>query len=345
MTAAAARRAAGFRARRARPAPCRRPLTRWLPAAAALLLAACGRTPLLPPLVDGAARIELTAVPFFPQEDYQCGPAALAAVLRHAGVAVAPEQLVGAVYLPGRKGSLQVELSAATRRLGLVPYPIAGDLSGLTGALRGGRPVLVLQNLGTRHWPVWHFAVVIGYDAGRDQLILRSGTTRRKSIDTRAFLRSWELAGAWGLVALPPGELPAPVDAGRYLRAVTDMEGVAPPAALVAAFAAAVDRWPDDVWARVGLGNARYAAGDRAGAEQVFAELRARDPGLVIASNNLAQLLGERGCRRAALALLDEALAAEDLAPGDRARLRATRAELAARPAAEAVDCAAPAQP
>jgi len=308
--------------------------------AAALLLAACGRTPLLPPVV-GDGQVELAAVPFFPQSDYQCGPAALATVFHHAGVPVAPEQLVGAVYLPGRKGSLQVELVAATRRQGLVPYPIAGDLAGLTGALRGGHPVLVLLNLGTEHWPIWHFAVVIGYDAGRDQLILRSGTTRRQVTAARAFLRSWALGGNWGMLALPPGQLPADADAERYLRAVTDMEGVAPPPALVAAFAAAVARWPDNSWAQVGLGNARYAAGDRAGAEAVFADLLERHPELVIARNNLAQLLGERGCRAAALALLDAGLAQQTPTERERAQLRATRAEVAAMAAIATAACPA----
>lgn len=317
---------------------------RWLLAAAALLLAACGRSPVLPPTGSSAEHLELTEVPFFPQSDYQCGPAALATVFHHAGAMVSPEQLVGAVYLPGRKGSLQVELVAATRRQGLVPYPVGDDLSSLTDALRGGHPVLVLQNLGIKHWPVWHFAVVIGYDAGRDQLILRSGTTRREVTAARAFRRSWALGGNWGILVLPPGELPADADAGRYLRAVTDMEGVAPPPALVAAFAAAVERWPDNAWARVGLANARYAAGDRAGAETAFADLLDRHPDLAIARNNLAQLLGERGCRAAALASLDEGLTRQALTDDERAQLRATRAEVAAMPATDCPPAELPAK-
>src|SRR5262249_33165121 len=43
---------------------------------------------------------ELTEVPFFPQSDYQCGPAALATVMVAAGVKVTPEELVPEVYLP-----------------------------------------------------------------------------------------------------------------------------------------------------------------------------------------------------------------------------------------------------
>ena len=40
-------------------------------------------------------RVEWTGVPFFPQVDYQCGPAALATVLGYSGVKVTPEQLSG----------------------------------------------------------------------------------------------------------------------------------------------------------------------------------------------------------------------------------------------------------
>src|SRR5437868_6842253 len=51
--------------------------------------------------------VELKEVPFFPQDEYQCGPAALATVLNTFGVKVTPEELVPEVYLPARKGSLQ----------------------------------------------------------------------------------------------------------------------------------------------------------------------------------------------------------------------------------------------
>ena len=40
------------------------------------------------------ARAELTEVPFFPQEEYQCGPAALAMALNAAGLSVTPESLI-----------------------------------------------------------------------------------------------------------------------------------------------------------------------------------------------------------------------------------------------------------
>jgi hypothetical protein len=59
-------------------------------------------------------RVELTDTPFFPQREYQCGPAALATVLAASEVSVTADALVPEVFLPGRQGSLQSELLAAT---------------------------------------------------------------------------------------------------------------------------------------------------------------------------------------------------------------------------------------
>ena len=67
---------------------------------------------------DLPARLELADVPFFPQVEYQCGPAALATALASSGVAVTPGDLVSQVYIPARKGSLQIEMMAAARRRG-----------------------------------------------------------------------------------------------------------------------------------------------------------------------------------------------------------------------------------
>ncbi|HEY3517213.1 MAG TPA: hypothetical protein VGL98_09230, partial [Gammaproteobacteria bacterium] len=113
--------------------------------AAALALFGCASAPRLPP---GLPALELTAVPFFPQTEYQCGPAALATVLKHAGADVDADALTPEVYAPGLRGSLQPELLGATRRHGFIPYVIEPEPSALAAELAARRPVLVLQNLG-----------------------------------------------------------------------------------------------------------------------------------------------------------------------------------------------------
>src|SRR6267143_388496 len=120
-------------------------------------------------------RVELTQVPFFPQSEYQCGPAALATALASFGVKVTPEDLVPQVYLPERKGSLQIEMMAAARRHGMVSYQLAPRFEDVLRELSAGNPVIVLQNLGFGGG--WHYAVAVGYDYSYGDLILRSGIT------------------------------------------------------------------------------------------------------------------------------------------------------------------------
>ncbi len=92
--------------------------------------------------------VEMKTVPFFPQDDYQCGPAALATVLESSGVPVKPEQLVSQVFLPARKGSLQIEMLAAARQHGRISYELPPHYPALLREVAAGNPVVVLQDVG-----------------------------------------------------------------------------------------------------------------------------------------------------------------------------------------------------
>lgn len=299
-----------------------------------LALGACaGHAPVLAPLLpQGAAgpAVELADTPFFPQEEYQCGPAALATVMRVSGLAVDPDTLAREVYLPGRRGSLQAELVAATRRHGRVAYEMPPSLDALLGELRAGRPVLVLQNLGAGLVPVWHYAVVVGYLPASDQVVLRSGTTRREVADARRFEKSWERADRWALAVLAPGELPASGAPERYLEAVAALEATGDSRAAEQSYAAAVGRWPDQPAARFGLGNALYAQRRLQEAASAYRSAIARAPDYAPAYNNLASLLAEIGCAGEALQVVTEGLRRAPETGGIREVLDATRAEIMA---------------
>ena len=105
-------------------------------------------------------RTELREVPFFPQEEYQCGPAALATVLAASGVKVTPEDLVPQVYLPERKAACRWRCSRRRAGTGLLPKPRRASKT--CCASSRGNPVIVLQNLGVGDG--WHYAVAVGYD-------------------------------------------------------------------------------------------------------------------------------------------------------------------------------------
>lgn len=270
-------------------------------------------------------------MPFFPQEDYQCGPAALATVLSYSGVGVPPDALVPQVYVPAKQGSLQVEMLAASRRYDRIPYPIRPTLPALLRELQAGNPVLVFQNLGLSTLPIWHFAVVVGYSAEDDTLVLRSGRNRRQTMSAYNFVRTWEGAGNWGVVILRLGELPAADDPIGYLRAVVAKEAVGGPGGLVSAYGAAVSRWPDQAVARFGYANALAASGQIADAIQQYEALIAQNPDQPAVLNNLADALNREGCRTKALALVDRALGSSD-AQQLRTVLEQTRVEILSTP-------------
>jgi hypothetical protein len=168
----------------------RRGRSTWLVVAAAGLLGGCATHG---PLLDrGDQPVELVDTPFYPQSTYQCGPAALAIALQASGVAATPDALVSQVYLPGRQGSLQIEMQGAPRRYDRVSYELDPDLAAITAELDAGRPVVVLHNYGLPFWPRWHYAVVIGYDPLHQKVVLRSGTTRREVQSAAHFMRAWE---------------------------------------------------------------------------------------------------------------------------------------------------------
>ena len=254
------------------------------------------------------AQREIASVPFFPQEDYQCGPAALAMVLAWSGLAVEPAELTEKVYTASLKGSLQPAMIAGARRSGRLAYVIYGTES-LIREIAAGHPVIVLQNLGLSWIPVWHYAVAIGYDIPADEVILHSGPAARKRTPLRLFENTWVRAEDWGLLVLNPGELPATAVEGKFVEAVLGLEKAKQPAAAVDGYRAALNRWPHNLAAVMGLGNSYYALGDLKNSEAAFRRAVALHPGSGAAWNNLADVLLRQGQKSEALDAARKAIA------------------------------------
>ncbi len=301
------------------------------PAAVAALAVALTGCAASPPLSDGLTRdaprsIELSATPFFPQEDYQCGPAALATLLRASGLDVTPETLAPEVFVPGLRGSLQIELIGATRRHGRLPYVLATTADEMIAELDAGRPVLLLQNLGAERLPLWHYAVLIGYDADRNVALLRSGRTKRQEVRWQRFAKTWHRGGRFAFTTLVPGEIPRHAKVSRYVEAAAGLEAAGQSPAAAAAYDAAIARWPDDPLAWLGRGNVAYANGESNGAANAYLRAIQLAPADPAARNNLAQLLADSGCRDEARRQVERAagLAAGTALASDVAATRAT---------------------
>lgn len=270
-----------------------------LPAAAlAALLAGCAGSPRLAEGLPSAAprSVELASVPFHPQEEFQCGPAALATVLAASGIEVSPATLAPQTFIPERKGTLQAELVGAARRHGRVAYVLPEHGDALVAELSEGRPVLLLQNLGTRFLPRWHYAVLVGYDAEKNVAILRSGRRQRLEMRWQRFAASWHRAGRWAMTVLPPEAIPAHATADRYLESVIGLEAAGQREAAASAYDTAIARWPEEPLFWLGRGNVAHAVGDLEAAADKYLRAILLAPRDAAARNNLALTLADAGC-------------------------------------------------
>lgn len=306
-----------------------RAVRRWVGLCLVVALGgACAGSPqtrlLLESPPDIPRRLELSEVPFFPQTQYHCGPAALASIISFRGTTVDPDQITPLIYVPGLQGSLQTEVISATRQFDLLPVPIEPELKSILRELAAGNPVFVLQNLGLDSLPVWHYEVVIGYDLDERMMILRSGVNRRVLRAFALFEKTWQRAGYWALAIVSADSIPSTASAEAYVSAAVDMEQVGRIETAHRAYLAASQRWPDSLLALIGLGNTAYELGDYAAAELAYKSALVINPDKAAIWNNLSYALAQLGMREPSLAAIQRALVLEP----DNANFRDSLAEL-----------------
>lgn len=270
-------------------------------------------------------KASVSGVPFYPQEKYYCGPAATAMILGWSGLPVTQEQMAKQVYTPGREGTLQPDIIAAMRRNGRLAIPVH-TLRDLLDEIAAGRPILVFQNLALDFYPQWHYAVATGYDLDAGELIMNTGIWENRPVALSTFEHTWRRGGYWALVVLKPGQMPVAADEDEVLRAVAGLERVKRPADAAVAYQAVLKRWPRSFAAWMGLGNARYALADYAGAEAAWrAATTADTDSPAPAWNNLAYALQAQGRKLEAIEAAEKAV---ELGGADEANYRATLDEI-----------------
>ena len=278
-------------------------------------LGGCATSPQTRLLLDNPPdippQVELTDVPFFPQQQYHCGPSSLASIINYRGTLVEPDQIAQMIYVPGLKGSLQIEVEAATRQFGMLPVQLDGKLESLLREIAAGNPIFVLQNLGLDAVPVWHYEVVVGYDLSERVVVLRSGVNARVLRSFALFEKTWQRAGHWALAVVSVDSIPVTVGADAYLEAVVGMEQVGRIESANHAYSTALRRWPDNLLAHTGLGNSYYAMGEFVAAETAYRSALKIDPQKAEVWNNLAYTLAQLGRHESSMDAIDHALELE----------------------------------
>ncbi len=282
-----------------------------------------------PPAITNAYQI--ANVPFYPQQAFFCGPTTLAEVANFHGLAKSPDDIAPATFTPALEGTLQIEMAAATRQLGMLAYEQRGNMSQLLSLVADDIPVIVLQNNSISWLPQWHYAVVVGYDIKRKEVILHTGVTEAHRLNFSTFERTWQRANYWLLAMLPPDKSSTQLDPFIYTKACQDLISTQQSAAGIAALITATKQWPDYWLPYFLLGN-HYFSSEPVQAAHWF------EQGLPFAQqqapflNNYAVLISELGCHNKAADLITAALL---LAPEDSKLLNSQQQIEAARQVAE----------
>lgn len=237
------------------------------------------------------------AIPLIVQAENECGPATLTMALRRFDGAIRLEDVVSMTMTPAAKGSFQTDLTSAGRRLGFAAYRVP-DLAGVVGAVDHGIPVVVFQNLGFRAWPVWHYALVTGYDRRRGELRLHTGDASAEAWALDRFIKTWERADRWAIMMVPPHFIPehASLDEALANAEVFAREGRRDQA--LAVYRAVSDRYPRAFEGPAGAGLMWASEGDYSRAEAAFQEASSRAPDHPGLRHNLQELRRQMKLRR-----------------------------------------------
>lgn len=287
---------------------------------ACLLLQACASIPLNDAAHSLPPQRQLD-VPFIAQQEYYCGPAALAEIAQFWGLTVDQQSLAKQLFIPGKKGSLAIEMQAAGRQLGLLPYPLSKNLSAILSEVNAGNPVLVFQNLGFSWWPQWHYAVVVGYDLSEEMLILHSGSRQDYQLPFRTFMATWTRTNYWARVLTDSSRVPDTAKPAQYIASANEFEQLGDLDRAMSFYTLAAEQWPNSKPVLTALANAALTQGDARLAAELFEKILQSHPDDPALWNNYAFALLKESCHDKALAAITKAVSlAEDKTPYQQSR-------------------------
>lgn len=133
-------------------------------------------------------------VPFYPQQDYMCGPASLASVIMYWNRGNADvEEIAAGIYLERLKGTLPVDMLLYAREKGFDVEYYSGSMDDLREKLSGGFPLILFLNLGLKSYPMGHYVVAVGYSDGVAAVLVHSGTEKESTMSYSELERVWSM--------------------------------------------------------------------------------------------------------------------------------------------------------
>ncbi|MCE5194297.1 MAG: C39 family peptidase [Nitrospiraceae bacterium] len=137
-------------------------------------------------------------IPFYSQEEYQCGPASLAGLMNFLGVEITPEEIAKEIYSKSAKGTLNIDMIFYPQTKGLISEQYSGNIEDVKKKIDSGYPLIVFVDYGFLSVQANHFMVIVGYN--EHGVIANSGKDKHKTIIYEDFKKIWEKTKNWTLI-------------------------------------------------------------------------------------------------------------------------------------------------
>jgi ABC-type bacteriocin/lantibiotic exporter with double-glycine peptidase domain len=147
--------------------------------------------------------VAVRGVPLLRQQaDHDCGPTALAMVVRLHRPSLTVEQITRDFDLRQRASASQLRDRA--RELGLSAFVIEGTVEDLVHELGENRPVIVGMAKPTTTGAVSHYEVVVGVHAETKRILTLDPAVGWQENSLFAFIREWVATGKVVIIVIPP---------------------------------------------------------------------------------------------------------------------------------------------
>lgn len=238
-------------------------------------------------------------IPFIPQEARMCGPTVLQMLAIDLQQETDFQTLRKMSFNEREQGTFKSDFLSASRRIGLAPYRV-DSLNELIQLSAEGHPVVVFQNLGLPSSPQWHYALVVGYDLDRNEVLLHSGTTAYQRMSFPRFLKAWDWGGSWAYQLARPADFPDRASFEEALDNAIVFDELAMLDQALEIYESMKFRWPDRFEPYLGSANVHFFLKDFESAVQDLERAIARNPRIPALYFNLAVIHFERGNLQAA---------------------------------------------
>lgn len=131
-------------------------------------------------------------VPFYPQDEYMCGPASLASLVAYWGVTSTDiDETIAEVYQARLKGTLPIDMLLFVKEKGMEASYYKGGLDDIREKIARKEPLILFLNLGFESYPVGHYIVVVGYNDVSRMVIAHSGMDKERVYTYDELEKAW----------------------------------------------------------------------------------------------------------------------------------------------------------